>query len=321
MSYEDYRRWRSEQRALDPSLVDRGELDLYRSLGPSFEPIAPSEHEQAPYRCHIAERLLDRLELDPSLKSRSLVTHGVRRSLAALFSMYAGRGARVAIPGDVYPTYLSLASNASLAPSTYEARLGLPSQLDAVDALLVCSPLKPWGGDGHVERAIEWARADRRRTLLIDAVYATPPSRVVLDAASRGDAVLLTSLSKGWLIPDRAGLCLVPESMMKATREAFAALDKDATKLRVAFAALTEHRSRPERVTSMLRARAAELDAWTRAHPEVEAAPCEGYFAVSSKSASELRAVGIIAIPASVFGGPATKSVLSSLEPVALTGS
>lgn len=318
MTFDDYRRWRSEQRARNPSLVDRGELDLYRSLGPSFETIAPSVDPQAPYRCHLSERFLERLGLDRSLASRALVTHGVRRSLSALFALFAARGARVAVPGDVYPTYLSLAASAGLAPSTYEARLGLHPALESMDVLLVCSPLKPWGGDGELHRALDWARADRRRVLLIDAVYSTPPSCVVLDAASRGDAVLLTSLSKGWLIPDRAGLCLVSEPMVSHAREAFAALEKDTSKLRVAFEALTVHRSRPERVTAMLRARADELDAWTRARPELEAARCEGYFAVSAKSAEVLLAMGVIAIPASVFGGPATHSVLSSLAPVAL---
>ena len=317
MTYEAYQRRRSELRAARPELVDLGELDVYRSLGPSFAPIEPSTDAQAQHRCHLAERFLDRLGLAPSLQPRPLVTHGVRRSLAALFSTFRSLGERVAIPRDVYPTYLSLAERAGLVPTTYEARRGLPAPaaLSAIDVLLVCSPLKPWGGDGEILRAIEWARDDRRRVLVVDGVYATPPSPEILAAASCGGLVLLTSLSKGWLAPEHVGLCLVPESLTSKTREAFAALEKDVAKLRVGFEALTGERTRPERVAALLRDRADRLDALTRSRPELGAQACEGYFAVSTRSADELLSLGVIATPGDVFGGPASMSVLSSLAP------
>ena len=62
----------------------------------------------------------------------------------------------------------------------------------------------------------------------------------------------------------------------------------------------------------LLRARAAQLDALTRARPELEAERCQGYFAVSHRSADALVELGVIAIRGDVFGGSATQSVLST---------
>jgi hypothetical protein len=137
----------------------------------------------------------------------------------------------------------------------------------------------------------------------------------VLEAAVCGELILLTSLSKGWLLPDHVGLCLAPEALCTAARAAFATLEKDTTKLRIGFSALTIEHDRPARVRELLRDRAAWLDALTAARPELGAGRCEGYFAISSVDADTLLTRGVLAVPADVFGGPATHSVLSSLPP------
>lgn len=315
MNHEQYLAWRTRLRRERPELLDLGELNVYRSLGPSFAPIEPSTEREARYRCHLAERFLDRLGLPRSLAARALVSHGVRRSLRALFGMLAEGDARVAIPSDVYPTYLSLAREAGVEHVLYEARVGLPS-LERFDVLLVCDPCKPWGGRVDLSLAIAWARERSGRRVIVDAVYAMPPDVGVLEAALRGELVLLTSISKSWLVPDHLGLCLVPEDLVTAARAAFSGLEKDESKLRIGFSALTDHASRPIEVRARLAELAARLDALTRERPELAASPCDGYFAVSSRTCAALLERGVIAAPATVFGGPERLSILSSLPPV-----
>jgi len=294
-----------------PGLIDRAELNLYRSLGPLFPAIAPSTHREAPYRCHLAERFLAHLELPAEWKARTLVSHGVRRSLRALFGLVK----RVAIPSDVYPVYLQLAAEAGVQVATYEStqELGLREDCDAV---LICEPSKPWGTaltDQQTDALITWARGGK--LIIIDSAYATPPTKNALRLLETGHAALLCSLSKGWLIPDHGGICIVPEDWMPRARPAFAALPKDEGKLRIAYAALTEVPSRPREVTALLTAAARELDAWGQQRPELKLAPCVGYFAVSARSFEELLALGVLAVPAAVFGSTRAGCVVTPLSP------
>ncbi|MCP3097891.1 hypothetical protein LZ198_03265 [Myxococcus sp. K15C18031901] len=302
-----------------PELVDLSELNVYRSLAPTFAAIAPSAHPEAPYRCHLAERFLSHLSLDAGLKSRTQVSHGVRRSLRALFGWLASRNARVGVPDDVYPVYLQLAAEAGVDVVRFPARQGLP-ELEACDALLLCEPLKPWGRtltDEETTRVEAWVRAEpSRRVLLIDSAYATPPTPWALRLLREELAFVLVSLSKGWLLPDHAGLCIAPSRWSQEARAVFAPLPKDEQRLRIGYAALTEHAARPRRVGEVLTGRALALDAFTTRRPELRAAPCIGYFATSRCSFDALLAQGILGVPASVFGGPEHLSVLSSLEPV-----
>ncbi|MGK3994860.1 hypothetical protein [Sorangium sp. So ce1024] len=233
-----------------------------------------------------------------------------------MFELLARRNARVGVPADVYPVYQRLAAEAGATLVPWDARLGLPV-LDGLDAVLICEPLKPWGSQLSPLEAAQlrrWARADERRMLILDSAYATPPTeqaRALLDDES---AVLLASLSKGWLIPDHAGLCIVPERFQREARDAFARLPKDEARLRVGYAALTEHASRPREVVAILGERARRLEALTSARPELKASRCIGYFAISARSFGELLDLGILGVPAPVFGGPEDLSVLSSLE-------
>lgn len=314
MTHAEFLALRESLRASRPSLVDCAELNVYRSL--ALPPIAPSIDPQARYRCHLAERFLAHLGLPESLKPRAQVSHGVRRSLRALFGVLASRGARVGVPSDVYPVYLQLAADAGVTVVPFEARRGLP-ELERVDAVLLCEPLKPWGttlSEAESLRLEAWAREDAGRLVMIDSAYATPPTATVRRLVDQGAAALLCSLSKGWLLPDHVGLCLTPPAWQPLAREAFATLEKDEAKLRIGFAALTEHAHRPLEVARALASQAARLDAFTGARPELEASACKGYFAHSPRSFDELLAVGVLAVPASVFGG-ASGTVLSSLAP------
>ncbi|NTX17038.1 hypothetical protein HUA76_40320 [Myxococcus sp. CA056] len=304
--------WRGKR----PELVDLAELNVYRSLAPTFAAIAPSTHPEAPYRCHLAERFLAHLELDAELKSRTQVSHGVRRSLRALFGWLASRNARVGVPADVYPVYLQLAGEAGVEVVPFSAREGLP-ELEACDALLLCEPLKPWGRSPRseeAERVERWVRAEPgKRVLIIDSAYATPPTPWTLRLLREELAFILVSLSKSWLIPDHVGLCITPSRWRQDARAVFAPLPKDEQKLRIGYAALTEHASRPRQVGALLAERARALDAFTATRPELRTSPCVGYFATSQCSFDELLEQGVLGVPASVFGGPAQVTILSSL--------
>ena len=310
--YAEHRALRARLRRERPDLIDLGELDLYASLAPSFVPIEASNDPAARHRCHVAERYLDYLGLPPDAAGRAHVTHGIRRSLGALFALLAQRGATVAIPDDVYPVYLQLAEGATT--RRYPSREGIPSEGDHT-ALLVCDPQKPWGNEVDLEGARRWARHDPNRMLILDTAYAVPARDAV---GLEDDAVVLTSLSKGWLLPDHVGLCLAPPRWREVTRAALAALPSDERKLRVGFSALTTEADRPLAVARHLAERASELDALTAAHPELKAGPCRGYLAIAREPFEALVASGVLAIPAPVFGGPATHSVLSSLAPASL---
>jgi histidinol-phosphate/aromatic aminotransferase/cobyric acid decarboxylase-like protein len=316
VTHAEFLTLRESLRASRPSLVDCAELNVYRSL--ALPPLEPSIDPQARYRCHVAERFLAHLGLPESLKPRAQVSHGVRRSLRALFGVLATRGARVGVPCDVYPVYLQLAADAGVTVVPFEARRGLPD-LERVDAVVLCEPLKPWGvtlSDEQARLVETWALEDAARLVMIDSAYATPPTASTRRLLEQGAAALLCSLSKGWLLPDHVGLCVTPPAWQPVAREAFGALEKAEARLRIGFAALTEHPHRPLEVARLLAARAARLDAFTRERADVLASPCVGYFAVSPRSFDELLAMGVLAVPASVFG-QATGTVLSSLAPAA----
>lgn len=316
MKHEAFLRERDALLRARPTLLDCGELNVYRSLAPHFAPIAPSTHEQAPYRCHLAEQFLTRLGLGHELEARTQVSHGVRRSLSALATLLATRGARVGLPADVYPVYLELFAAAGADVRPFPAQHGLPA-LDGLDALLLCEPLKPWGSsltERDAEHLTAWVRAEPERMVIIDSAYATPPSALTLRLLHDDVAVVLCSLSKGWLIPDHGGLCIVPTRWQQEARALFAPLPRDEQKLRIAFAALTEHPHREREVAAHLQRRATALDALTSARPELGASRCVGYFATSARSFETLLELGVLSVPASVFGGPPHLSILSSLE-------
>jgi aspartate/methionine/tyrosine aminotransferase len=315
VNHTEFLKLQAQVRVDRPEVLDLSELNLYRSL--ALPAIAPSKHAEAPYRCHVAERYLDHLGYPRELKSRAQVSGGVRRSLRAIFGLLAKRNARVAIPSDVYPTYLSLAAEAEVQVVPYPARRGLPD-LNYADAILVCEPLKPWGGSltpADTAHLSGWARERTDRLVLLDSAYATPPTAAAKQLMDDETAALLVSLSKSFLIPDHVGLCILPTHWQAEARAAFASLPKNEERLRIGFAALTEHLNRPGEVSAFLESRAARMDTITQSRPELNASKCIGYFATSTRSFEELLSFGILAAPASVFGGPRGESILSSLAP------
>lgn len=311
----------------DPTLIDLAETNLYRSLPAAwpdvFPPIEPSQSTRAAHRCHFVDLLLDALQLGEELRSRTLVSHGVRRSLSALFDLLSRHDRTVLIPGDVYPVYEQLARKTGVRFDPYSARDGLPEsdRLNQHDALLICDPLKPWGGSlSPVEcnMLATWT-GNGQRLAIIDAAYQFVPSPHLVRLTVSGGCALLGSMSKGWLIPDHGGYCVVPDSWRAEAREVFASLPRDEHRLRVSFAGLSAHRSRPIEVANHLRVLGDALSQRT-AQLDIPASPVNGYFARTSLRFDELLAKGCIGIPASVFGAPESAGcVLSTLPPTAST--
>lgn len=314
---------RREALRVEGGLLDMAESNLYASLPRSFPgrfpAVGQSQDPKAVHRCHVAELFLERWGFPGGFKSRASVSRGVRQSLSGLFAMLASAGARALLPSDVYPAYGELARAAGLGCAFYQARLGPPGResLEGVDAVLVCDPLKPWGGElggAGEERLAAWARADPEgRLLMVDSAYAidwTPGGRRLVEA---GLALGLASLSKGWLAPWRAGCAIAPEPWAARARSALAGFAKDDAAMRAGFAALGGRAGMPAEVEEAVE----ELSrgALGRLGPGGEALVGQGYLRASEDSADEWLARGVVAIPGSVFGDGGRGSVLSMLDP------
>lgn len=321
MDFREFRAFR-ERLAADSSLADMAEHNLYASLPAAFpgrfDPMGESRSSRAPYRCHVAELFLERWGMGPEAKTRTSVCEGVRAALSAVFRLAASRGMRLMVPSDVYPEYLALARAARVDFSCYQALLGPPGdeKLAAFDGLLVCEPTKPWGVAmplAEAARLGSWAAArPESRLLIADCAYdidGTPAARLW-----RGDrsALILASLSKGWLAPRRAGCAFAPDGWVAPLREALGALPKSESGLRQAYRALADFPGRPADVASALATLAPRADATLGALGRL---PWSGYFAHSPLPASDWLAKGIIAIPASAFGSSSGHSILSLLPP------
>lgn len=322
MNFEDFTGLRAAL-SQDPGLKDMAEHNLYASLPQSFpgrfEPIGPSELPKAKHRCHIAEEFLARWGVPHSEKRRTSVCEGVRAALGAVFALLARDGKRVLIPSDVYPEYERLADLAGVSRESYQARLGPPSNeaLSRVDAVLVCEPLKPWGGaleSQQAERLSAWAKErPSSRLLIVDAAYDIDGSHSVKRWRDEASALVIASLSKGWLLPRRAGCALAPMGWEDRIRQALGALPNSEANLRQAFEALTAHPERPAQIQRAVKDLAGfAIDSLGESGIGLRA---QGYFVPSPLPASVWLERGVIAIPASAYGSNEARSFLSVLLP------
>lgn len=322
MGFEEFQAARASLAA--QGLRDMAEHNLYASLPMSFpgrfEPIAESSEAKAKHRCHVAELFLDRWGMPHSEKRRASVCEGVRAALGGVFALLASDGKRALLPSDVYPEYARLARLAGLEFDEYEARLGVPGSaaLERVDAVLVCDPVKPWGGELDSERAealSSWAsERPSERLLIVDSAYSIDGSSVARAWREDGVALVIASLSKGWLLPRRAGCAVAPDAWVPRIRSALGGLPNAESNLRQAYQALSAYPDRPFEVASAVD----DLAGFA-----ISSLGCDGiglrargYFAPSSLPASAWRERGVIAIPASAFGSREARSFISVLSPV-----
>lgn len=327
MRFEEFQEFRQRQLAASASLVDAAETNVYRALA-ALRPEPPAGAETVVYRCDLARAWLRRYELPQEWSRRAMVTRGVRHGLGVVFQWLRTVDARLWLPGDVYPVYFELARAAGLAPGSYPT---LPAPVlpgsppdERPEYLLLANPSKPLGrylSEAECAAVVDWLRASPHRRVLVDTVYdlGTPFAAGTRRLLETGRAVLLHSVTKGWLWPRTFGVALLPPEHT-ALVEAFRADSPSPEQLRLADRLLSAHGDVPERVAAELAARAERL--FEQLPDEVLAAipassrTCPGnYFFPVTLTAETLRhEYGVLALPVGVFGeSDWSGSVLTSL--------
>ncbi len=303
---------------------DCAETNLYRALArlappPASAPVAPV------HRCHVASQWCERFDFSPETSRRSLISCGVRDSLALLFRHYAAENARLWLPADNYPVYGELARAAGLAPHEFPT-LPVPvwpeaAPADGTELLVVTNPLKPLGRwlDARDSAALEaWLATSPRRRLLLDTVYAFSKhfDATTLRLVATGQCLLLHSLTKGWLHPRLFGIALVPECDAAALTPVFRASPPPQENLARARELLSRHAAMPAAVATILdEARQQMRAAMPRKIIVPPPADASGYFTPVAAHWSELlRTHNILGIPATAFGSACEDiTILSSL--------
>ena len=169
-----------------------------------------------------------------------------------------------------------------------------------------------------------WLDASPHRHLLMDCVYdlSAPFHATTQKLQATGRAILLHSVTKGWLWPKTFGVALIGEGHSQF-ESAFHNDSPAPDQLRLAQRFLSTDTNCPSRVVTALQSRAPKLFA---ALPDpvcasllldpVCLAPSCYLFPVRIRAEELLRQHNILAIPASVFGADLDGSILTSLAGV-----
>jgi hypothetical protein len=330
MNFSDFQSWREQALRTDLGLLDCGETNLYRALA-AWRPRQDETYDDRPiYRCDLARMWLARYGYDSTLSRSALVCGGVRHALSMIFQVLAtDPGTVLWLPQDVYPVYGELARAAGLAPRTY-ATLPIPvlptaSPTGGHEYVLVTNPWKPLGrylNEEEHSHLLRWLDASPSRHLLIDSVYdfGTPFHGMTQRFYATGRAVLLHSVTKGWLWPKTFGIALMGECGMRFER-VFREHPPAADALRLADALLSKASRLPAQVASELDRRSAN---WIKVIPDKIragllnagcAAPGCYLFPVDMDASLLMRRYRVLGIPASAFGAESWNgSVLTSLS-------
>jgi histidinol-phosphate/aromatic aminotransferase/cobyric acid decarboxylase-like protein len=310
-------------------LLDCAATNLYAPLARLVPPAAPPP-AQTVHRCHLAAEWCAYFGFAPEYSRRALISAGVRDSLARLFAGYAAMGARLWLPADNYPVYGELARRAGLQPQEFDT---LPDPLwpdnspaGGPELLLVTNPLKPlgrWLSPADVAHLRAWLAADRARRVILDAVYTFERSfhPATRDLLASGQALLLHSLTKGWLHPRLFGVALVPEEDVPALSPLFRAAPPPQEDLARARELMAAQAAMPEQVAAELagaRARLAAALSPALAGAVAGSSPpgAPGYFTlVNARWTELLEDSRVLGLPATIFGSAHQDiTILSSLS-------
>jgi aspartate/methionine/tyrosine aminotransferase len=195
--------------------------------------------------------------------------------------------------------------------------------------MLLTNPWKPLGRfltDEECAHLMVWLSASLGRFLILDCVYdfGTPSHRTTLTLLKTGKAILLHSVTKGWLWPKTFGVALICGDHPHL-ESAFRNAPPSQEQLNLAARLMLIEKDLPARIVSTLCAQKKKLLAALPgpvkesflSNPNDLAPGC--YFFASNFQADELLGqYGILAVPASAFGAHWNGSVLTSLaEPFA----
>ncbi|CCK24763.1 hypothetical protein BN159_0384 [Streptomyces davaonensis JCM 4913] len=326
MRFDEFQALRQRQLSASSPLLDAAETNVYRALA-AMRPESPADMTTV-HRCDLARAWLRRFELPQEWSGRAMVCRGVRHGLGVVFHWLRAVQARLWLPSDVYPVYFELARAAGLAPESYST---LPAPVlprspadHRPEYLLLANPSKPLGrhlSDAECAAVMSWLRESPRRHLLIDSVYdlGAPFAAGTRRLLETGRAVLLHSVTKGWLWPRTFGVVLLGPAQAELA-EAFRADPPTPAQLRLADRLLSEHSDMPRQVVDELAARAERL--FERLPDDVLAAiptasrTCPGnyFFPVDIPAQTLQREYGVLAMPVSVFGENSwSGSILTSL--------
>lgn len=328
MNFAAFQLWREECLRTRPDLLDCAETNLYRALASLQPKLAAGSGQRTVYRCDLARTWLKRYGFPENLSRRALVCRGVRHALTLIFKELAGAAA-LWVPSDVYPVYLELARAAEIEPQMFPSlpELKFPTARPAAGAeyLLVANPWKPLGRfltDEECTLLTGWLEASPRRYLLVDCVYdlGVPFHFTTQKLVQTGRAILLHSVTKGWLWPRTFGIALFGEvhSQLEA---AFHREPPTPEQLQLAEQLLSNDAGLPVRVAIGLEERKQRLlavlpkaVASTFIADPVDVVPGGYFFPVRLTAEKLQREHGVLAIPASAFGALWDGSVLTSLS-------
>ena len=218
MNFGDFQLWREQSLRSNPDLLDCAETNLYHCLA-SLQPKPSASHKaHSVHRCDLARTWLNRYGFSANDSRHALVCRGVRHALALIFRELVRDNAALWIPADVYPIYLELASAAGIKPSLFktlpEPKFPAAKPNDSPEYLLIANPWKPLGRfltNAECAALIGWLDASPRRRLLVDCVYdlSAPFHATTQELQRTGRAILLHSVTKGWLWPKTFGVALI----------------------------------------------------------------------------------------------------------------
>lgn len=316
MNFEEFLQQRRKWLRAHPEHKDGGETALYRFLkqkhSEALPEILPSEHSNAPHRCHLTEVFLDFLQLSRVWKPNVLVSEGVRHSLKIIFNIWKEEGRMALLPGDVYPAYIELAKEVGIRHMLFSQR---DFSVDAIPDLggevklgiLLCDPIKPWATGpvsiSTLQKLLKLQTKDVQ--IVLDSAYdfkRNSNSETLALIRSQAPIIRLSSLSKGWLIPLHGGFVVGPTSIMEKWRPYFSNEKSQPEKLKIAYAALTERKEMYETVQQIIFEH--QMHGLETLHQlSIPVDSFHQYFAHTPISWKELRDQHkVFGIPASVFG-------------------
>lgn len=330
MNFEAFQNWREQSLRSNPGLLDCGETNLYRSLATLQPKPAGLDASRPVHRCDLARAWLAYYGFSQNESRRALVCQGVRHALNLIFEELRKVNAALWIPRDVYPVYLEMARAAGLEHRLFETlpapQLPAARPAGGAEYLLITNPWKPLGRyltGIEADALLAWLGESPRRYLLMDCVYDlnTPFHATTLKLYKSGRAILLHSVTKGWLWPKTFGVALVSENHSQF-ESAFRANSPSLEQLRLAQQFLSKDIHCPQRVSAAVQSRAKTLfsllpaSVWTGLllQPYCFHSGCY-LFPVNVRAEDLLRQYQLLAIPASAFGATWNGSVLSSLAP------